>query len=65
MRYNSAESGLIDLVGWFPKGSLIGQDAYLVISDDCADHLDLDDKFQYIDNLEILELIKLSGILIE
>jgi hypothetical protein len=65
VRYNSAESGLIDLVGGYPQGSLIGQDAYLVGSDDCADHIDQDDKFRYIDDLEILELVKLTGILME
>ena len=34
-------------------------------SDDCADTVVPDDKFFYIDDLEIVELIKLSGILIE
>jgi hypothetical protein len=65
VRYNSAESSLIRLVGGFPQGSLIGQDAYLVTSDDCADTVEPEDKFRYIDDLEILELIKLSGILID
>ena len=65
VRYNSAESSLIKLTGGYPQGSLIGQDAYLVGSDDCADHIEPDDKFRYIDDLEILELIKLSGVLIE
>ena len=53
------------MIGGFPQGSLIGNDAYLVTSDDCADHIESDDKFRYIDDLEILELIKLTGILIE
>ena len=57
-----AESSLIDLVSGFQQGSLIGQDAYL---DDCADVINQDDKYRYVDDLEILELIKLSGILIE
>ena len=34
-------------------------------SDDCADHIEEDNKFRYVDDLEILELIKLSGILTE
>ena len=65
VRYNTAESSLMDLVGGFPQGSLIGQDAYLVTSDDCADHIQQEDKFRYIDDLEILELIHLTGILRE
>ena len=65
VRFNSSESSLIDLVGGFPQGSLIGLDAYLVASDDCADIINQDDKYRYVDDLEILELIKLSGILIE
>ena len=65
VRYNSAESSLIELVGGFPQGSLIGQDAYLVASDDCADQIDQEDKYRYVDDLEILELIRLTGILID
>ena len=65
VRFNSAESSLMDLVGGFPQGSLIGQDAYLVTSDDCADHIQQEDKFRYIDDLETLELIHLTGILRE
>ena len=37
----------------------------MVANDDCADNIEQDDKFRYVDDLEILELIKLSGILIE
>ena len=44
VKFNSEESILRDLCGGFPQGSLIGQDAYLVTSDDCADHIDQDDK---------------------
>jgi hypothetical protein len=55
VRFNTAESSLIDLVGGFPQGSLIGQDAYLVSSDDCADIINQEDKYRYIDDLEILE----------
>ena len=65
VRYNSAESSLIDLVGGFPQGSLIGQDAYLVASDDCADIVNQEDKYRYVDDLEILELVRLTGILID
>ena len=63
VRFNGQESSLISLIGGFPQGSLIGQDAYIVSSDDCADMVNEDDRFRYIDDLEILELISLTGIL--
>ena len=57
--YNSAESSLISLVGGIQQGSLIETDAYLVTSDNCADVVEPEDKFWYIDDFEVLELIKL------
>ena len=65
VKFYSAESNLTQLTGGFPQGSLIGQDAYLVTSDDCADHIDEEDKYRYIDDMEILELVRLTGILID
>ena len=53
------------LTGGFPQGSLIGQDAYLVTSDDCADHIEEEDKYRYIDDMEILELVRMTGILVD
>ena len=65
VKFNSAESNFTQLTGGFPQGSLIGQDAYLVTSDDCADHINEEDKYRYIDNMEILELVRMTGILID
>ena len=50
-------------VGVFPTGSIIGQDCFLVASDSAAQDVSQDDRFKYIDDLEILELVLLSGIL--
>ena len=50
-------------VGGSPQGSKIGQDTYLSSSNDSADHVDIQDRFRYIDDLQLLELIMLSGIL--
>ena len=47
----------------FPAGSVIGQDCYLVASDSSAQDVNQDDRFKCIDDLEILELVLLSGIL--
>ena len=44
---------------------MIGQDAFLTTSDDCTDHVDEDDKSRYIDDLEILDLVRLTGVLPE
>ena len=65
VRYNSGESSVIGLIGGFPEGSLIGQDAYVAASNDCADSTDQDDRFRYIDDLEISYLVSLAGILYE
>jgi hypothetical protein len=36
-----------------------------VTSDDCADHIEDDNKYRHIDDLELLELIMMSGILVD
>ena len=62
-KYNTSESEVLDLVGGFPQGSLVGGDCYLSASNDAADHISEDDRFRYWDDLEILELISMAGIL--
>ena len=54
---------IISLCGGFPQGSLVGGDCYITAINDAADHIDTHDRFRYIDALQILELIMLSGIL--
>ena len=63
VKFNGEESSLITLCGGFPAGSVIGQDCYLVASNEAAQEVDIYNRFRYIDDLEILELILLSGIL--
>ena len=46
-------------------GSLVGQDAYIAASNDCADITEEDNRFWYIDDLEIADLVSLAGILYE
>ena len=62
-KYNTSESEVLDLVGGFPQGSIIGGDCYLSASNDAADHISEDDRFRYWDDLEILELISMAGTL--
>ena len=46
-------------------GSLVGQDAYIAAGNDCADSTEEDDRFRYIDDLEIADLVSLASILYE
>ena len=63
VKFNGEESSLVTLCGGFPAGSVIGQDCFLVASNDAAQEVNIEDRFKYIDDLEILELVLLSGIL--
>ena len=63
VKFNSAESTILKLVGGFPEGSIIGQDAYIVARNDSADVTRPEDRFKYIDDLEMTEVICLAGIL--
>ena len=63
LKYNQEESSIYQLCGGYPQGSKIGQDCYLGSSDDAALHIEKDDRFRYIDDLQILELVMLTGIL--
>ena len=63
VKFNQSESGIYSLCGGFPQGSKIGQDCYQGASNDAADHVDMEDRFRYVDDLQILDLIMLTGIL--
>ena len=62
VKFNGEESDLVDLVGGGPQGTLLGQLEYLVYSNDNADMVSPNDRYKYIDDLTILQLICLSGI---
>ena len=63
VKFNQEESGVYQLCGGFPQGSKIGQDCYLGASNDSAESVSEEDRFKYIDDLQVLELIMLAGIL--
>ena len=65
VKFNGEESDLVDLVGGGPQGTLLGQLEYLVYSNDNADMVPPNDRYKYIDDLTILQLICLSGLLRE
>ena len=51
--------------GGGPQGTLIGLIEYFVQSNDNADCVDEDLRFKFVDDLSVLELIMLSGLLTE
>ena len=51
--------------GGGPQGTLIGLIEYLVQSNDNADSVDPDLRFKFVDDLTVLELVMMSGLLTE
>ena len=62
---NGEESEMKSLVGGSPQGTLLGQLLYVGGSDDAADEVNEENKFKYIDDLEVIELVSLAGALQE
>ena len=65
VKFNGEISEFLALVGGGPQGTLLGQIEYLVQSNDNADVVDPEDRYKYIDDLSVLQLILLSGLLTE
>ena len=65
VKFNGEESDFLDLIGGGPQGTLIGQLEYLVLSNDNADWVQSQDRYKYIDDLTLLQLVCLAGLLIE
>ena len=63
VKFNGELSEFLALVGGGPQGTLLGQIEYLVQSNDNADIVPPDERFKYIDDLSVLQLICLSGLL--
>ena len=65
VRFNNEVSEILTLIGGGPQGTLLGGLEYIVQSNDNSDCVDSKDRFKYIDDLSILQLIFLSGLLVE
>ena len=65
VKLNGEESEVHSLVGGSPQGTQLGQLLYIGSSDDAASEVSNDDKYKYIDDLEIVELVSLAGVLSE
>jgi len=63
VRYNQAWSKWHSLIGGGPQGSWLGQNCYISASDDAASWVDDENKYKFCDDLSILDLITLGGVL--
>ena len=65
VKFNGEESDFLTLIGVSPQGTLIGQIMYLVQSNDNANSVHQADRFKYMDDLSILQIICLAGLLVD
>ena len=63
VKFNGKMSNEHDLIGGGPQGTILGLIEYLVQSNDAADCVREEDRYKYIDDLSVLELVFLSGVL--
>ena len=65
IKFNGEQAGPFELVGGSPAGSFLGQLCYTTGCHDNTEALDIeeDDKYQYIDDLTLLELIMMADLL--
>ena len=65
VKFNGEMSAFLTLIGGGPQGTLLGGLEYLAQSNDNADIVPAEDRFKYIDDLSVLQLICLSGLLVD
>ena len=65
VKFNGEMSAFLTLIGGGPQGTLLGGLEYLAQSNDNADIVPEEDRFKYIDDLSVLQLICLSGLLVD
>ena len=65
VKFNGEISRLYSLIGGGPQGTLLGGIEYIAQSNDNADIVPPQDRFKYIDDLSVLQLVLLSGLLVE
>ena len=65
VKFNGEVSSILTLIGGGPQGTLVGGLEYLVQSNDNADSVEPDDRYKFIDDLSVLQLVLLAGLLVE
>ena len=63
VKFNGEESKEHSLNGGGPQGTLLGGIEYLINSNNNANSVEPEDRFKYVDDLSILHLIMMSGLL--
>ena len=63
VKFNGEISKVLTLIGGGPQGTLLGGLEYMAQSNDNADIVKDKDRFKYVDDLSILQLICLAGLL--
>ena len=65
VKFRDAKSNKKDMPGGGPQGTLWGVLEYIVNSNDNCDCVDVDDRYKYVDDASILEVVHLLGLLTE
>ena len=65
VKFNNEVSEEHQLIGGGPQGTLLGGLEYMVQSNDNADCVDREDRFKFVDDLSVLEVLYLTGFLVE
>ena len=65
VKFNGEVSKILTLIGGSPQGTLLGDTEYLIQSNDNADSVPQSDRFKFVDDLSIVELVCLAGLLSE
>ena len=65
VRFNGELSEFLALIGGGPQGTLLGGLESIAQSKDNANIVQPEDRFKYIDDLSILQLVLLSGLLVD
>ena len=60
VKFNGAVSSILTLIGGGPQGTLLGGLEYLVQSDNNANSVKPEDRYKFIDDLSVLQLVLLS-----
>ena len=63
VKFNGEISKILRLIGGGPQGTLLGGLEYITQSNDNADIVKEEDRYKYVDDLSILQLICLAGLL--
>ena len=63
VKFNGEVSRILTLIGGGPQGTLTGGLEYLVQSNDNASTVKPEDRYKYVDDLSVLQLVLLFGLL--